>query len=159
MPASDDSSPIILTAEIVSAFVGNNSVPRSDLSTLIGAVHAALARIATGAAVAAEPEAPVPAVSIRSSIKPDHLVCLDDGKKFKSLKRHLKKLGMTPDQYRSKWNLSADYPMVAPNYAAQRSALAKKIGLGQKRRNSGKPKTAETKRVRPSKASKELPGL
>jgi predicted transcriptional regulator len=93
-----------------------------------------------------------PAVSIRKSITPDYLVCLDDGKKFKSLRRHLGTLGLTPDEYRAKWSLSADYPMVAPNYAAQRSELAKQIGLGQMRKNAA---TAEpTKRERPAKAGK-----
>ena len=84
--------------------------------------------------VATEPEVLTPAVPVRKSITPDYLVCLDDGRKFKSLKRHLASLGMTPDQYRAKWNLPADYPMVASNYAATRSALAKKIGLGQNRK-------------------------
>jgi predicted transcriptional regulator len=88
----------------------------------------------TAAPTATEPEVLTPAVPIRKSINPDFLVCLDDGRKFKSLKRHLASLGMTPDQYRAKWNLPADYPMVASNYAATRSALAKKIGLGQNRK-------------------------
>jgi predicted transcriptional regulator len=98
-----------------------------------------LVKIADGAATAAapEPEVLTPAVSIRKSMSPDHLICLDDGRRFKSLKRHLATLGMTPDQYRAKWNLPADYPMVAPNYAAARSALAKNMGLGQKRRKRG----------------------
>jgi predicted transcriptional regulator len=157
MPASHDPNHIALTAEIVSAFVGNNSVTRSDMPALIDVVHAALARIAGGVSVPAKPEAPVPAVSIRSSIKPDYLVCLDDGKKFKALKRHLAALGMTPDEYRAKWNLSADYPMVASNYAAQRSALAKSFGLGQNRGNisksgTAKSKTDKSRRVRPPKA-------
>ena len=99
-----------------------------------------------------------PAVSIRKSITPDYLVCLDDGKKFKSLRRHLATLGLTPDQYRVKWNLPADYPMVAPNYAAQRSELAKKSGLGQMRKNAAPRQKASTaapaKRGRPAKASK-----
>jgi predicted transcriptional regulator len=102
-------------------------------------VHSALVKIADGAGAAAtpEPEVLTPAVSIRKSMSPDHLICLDDGRRFKSLKRHLATLGMTPDQYRAKWNLPADYPMVAPNYAAARSALAKNMGLGQKRRKRG----------------------
>jgi predicted transcriptional regulator len=86
---------------------------------------------------AAEPAAPTAAVTIRKSVTPDYLICLDDGRKFKSLRRHLTVLGMTPEQYRAKWNLPNDYPMVAPNYAAQRSALAKKIGLGQFRKSGG----------------------
>jgi predicted transcriptional regulator len=128
-------NPIELTAEIVSAFVSNNSVPPGELSALIQTVHAAVTRLADGGESSAPRpvEAQTPAVSIRKSVTPDYLICLDDGKKFKSLKRHLAKIGLTPDQYRVKWNLPYDYPMVAPNYAVQRSALAKKIGLGQKK--------------------------
>ena len=124
---------VTLTADIVAAHVSNNSVAVSDLPVLIQNVHGALAGL--GAAVA-EPEVKQePAVSIRSSIKPDFIVCLEDGKKLKMLKRHLMThYQMTPDQYRAKWNLPADYPMVAPNYAEQRRTLAKKIGLGTKRR-------------------------
>ena len=126
-------NPIDLTAEIVTAFVSNNSVPRGELSALIQTVHAAVTRLADGGESSAPPpvEAQTPAVSIRKSVTPDYLICLDDGKK--SLKRSLAKIGLTPDQYRVKWNLSYDYPMVAPNYAVQRSELAKKIGLGQKK--------------------------
>jgi predicted transcriptional regulator len=124
---------ITLTADIVSAHVSNNSVAVSDLPVLIKNVHLALAGLD---AAAAEPEVKQePAVSIRASVKPDYVVCLEDGKKLKMLKRHLMThYQMTPDQYRAKWNLPADYPMVAPNYAEQRRALAKKIGLGTKRR-------------------------
>ena len=93
--------------------------------------------LATGAKAPDELPAPTPAVSIRQSIKPDYLICLDDGKKFKSLRRHIAGLGMTPEQYRAKWNLPADYPMVAANYAAQRSELAKSFGLGQLRKSAG----------------------
>jgi predicted transcriptional regulator len=107
---------------------------------LIHAVHATLTRLGAEVTVP-EPEAKVPAVSIRKSITPGYLVCLDDGKKFKSLKRHLATLGMTAEQYRQKWKLPSDYPMVAPAYAATRSALAKKIGLGQFRKKTGKPKS------------------
>ncbi|MDQ2878101.1 MAG: MucR family transcriptional regulator [Pseudomonadota bacterium] len=126
---------ITLTADIVAAHVSNNSVAVSDLPVLISNVHGALARLGT---IAAAPEVrQEPAVSIRSSIKPDFIVCLEDGKKLKMLKRHLMThYQMTPDQYRAKWNLAADYPMVAPNYAEQRRALAKKIGLGTKRRKT-----------------------
>ena len=123
---------ITLTADIVAAHVSNNSVAVNDLPTLIANVHGALSAL-TGP-VAPEP-APKqePAVSIRASVKPDHVVCLEDGKKMKMLKRHLMTdHGMTPDQYRAKWGLSADYPMVAPNYAEQRRTLAKQIGLGTK---------------------------
>lgn len=125
---------ITLTADIVAAHVSNNSVSVNDLPTLIANVHGALASLGAPAPEAA-PEKPTPAVSVRASIKPDYLVCLDDGKKLKMLKRHLSTAyGMTPDQYREKWGLAADYPMVAPNYAEQRRTLAKKIGLGRKPR-------------------------
>jgi len=128
---------ITLTADIVSAHVSNNSVSVNDLPQLIQNVHGALSGL--GGQVA-EPEArPEPAVSIRSSIKPDYIVCLEDGKKLKMLKRHLMThYQMTPDSYRQKWGLNSDYPMVAPNYAEQRRSLAKKIGLGTKRRRTTK---------------------
>ena len=123
---------ITLTADIVAAHVSNNSVAVSDIPHLIANVHGAL--IALGGPVAAPVIKLEPAVSIRASIKPDYIVCLDDGKKLKMLKRHLMThYGMTPDDYRAKWNLPADYPMVAPNYADQRRTLAMKIGLGTKR--------------------------
>ena len=124
---------VSLTADIVSAHVSNNSVAVSDLPTLIQNVHMALSGLGK---VQEEPPAKQdPAVSIRSSIKPDYVVCLEDGLKMKMLKRHLMTdHGMTPDQYRQKWGLGPDYPMVAPNYAEQRRTLAKKIGLGTKRR-------------------------
>ena len=127
---------ITLTADIVSAHVSNNSVAVNDLPTLIQNVHVALSGLGNRAQ---EPEPkPEPAVSIRSSIKPDYIVCLEDGKKLKMLKRHLMThYQMTPDEYRQKWGLNADYPMVAPNYAEQRRSLAKKIGLGTKRRRTG----------------------
>ena len=126
---------ITLTADIVSAHVSNNSVAVNDLPTLIQNVHTALNALGTKAE---EPPArPEPKVSIRSSIKPDYIVCLEDGKKLKMLKRHLMThCNMTPDQYRQKWGLAADYPMVAPNYAEQRRTLAKSIGLGTKRRKT-----------------------
>ena len=129
---------VALAAEVVSAFVGHNSLPVSELPGLITSVHAALIKISggTSAPSAAEPEVLTPAVPVRKSVTPDYIVCLDDGRKFKSLKRHLASLGMTPDQYRAKWGLAADYPMVASNYAATRSALAKKIGLGQNRKRA-----------------------
>ena len=123
---------ITLTADIVAAHVSNNSVAVSDIPVLIQNVHGAL--IGLGGPAPAPEVKLEPAVSIRSSIKPDYIVCLDDGKKLKMLKRHLMThYGMTPDDYRAKWGLAADYPMVAPNYAEQRRALAKKIGLGTKR--------------------------
>ena len=123
-----------LTAEIVSAYVSNNSVPSGDLPSLINDVHLALTKVgnAPGDAPA---EAPKPAVSVKKSITPDFIICLEDGKKFKSLKRHLRtQYNMTPEQYREKWGLPPDYPMVAPNYAKARSELAKEMGLGQQRR-------------------------
>ncbi len=122
---------ITLTADIVAAHVSNNSVSVSDLPTLIANVHNALAGLG-GSAPTPEVRAE-PAVSIRASVKPDYIVCLDDGKKLKMLKRHLMThYGITPDEYRAKWGLPADYPMVAPNYAEQRRSLAVKIGLGRK---------------------------
>ncbi len=128
---------ITLTADIVSAHVANNSVAVSDLPLLINNVHGALRGLGEGKEEPAP--RPEPAVSIRSSIKPDYIVCLEDGKKLKMLKRHLMThYGMTPDEYRQKWGLSADYPMVAPNYAEQRRALAKKIGLGTKRKRTAR---------------------
>ena len=144
MDANDDTL-LTLTADIVAAHVSNNSVAVNDLPTLIANVHTALAGL-TGAAPAPEAK-PEPKVPIRSSIKPDFIVCLEDGKKLKMLKRHLMThYSMTPDQYRQKWGLNADYPMVAPNYAEQRRMLAKSIGLGTKRRKPGPAgKAAPTK--------------
>ncbi|HEY1364136.1 MAG TPA: MucR family transcriptional regulator [Xanthobacteraceae bacterium] len=125
---------IELTATIVSAYVSNNSVPSTELPALIGQVHSALTRVSSGNSEAPS-EPPRPAVSLKRSITPDYIVCLEDGKKFKSLKRHLRtQYKMTPEQYREKWGLPPDYPMVAPNYAAARSKLAKQMGLGQQRR-------------------------
>jgi predicted transcriptional regulator len=125
---------IELTAEIVSAYVSNNSVPAGDLSALIDQVHSALTRVSIGEHELAS-EALKPAIAVKKSIAPDYIVCLEDGKKFKSLKRHLRtQYKMTPEQYREKWGLAPDYPMVAPNYAAARSQLAKQMGLGQQRK-------------------------
>jgi predicted transcriptional regulator len=145
------SSPIELAAEMVAAFVSNNPLPKGELPALFDAVHAAVARLAAGPESGPpQVEAKAPAVPIRKSITPEFLICLDDGKRFKSLRRHLAGHGLTPEQYRQKWNLPSDYPMVAPNYAAQRSALAKKIGLGQiprktgVRKSSGRSKAANT---------------
>jgi len=129
---------IELTAGIVSAYVSNNTVASSDIPSLINQIHSALLRVSTGTSDA-QPEPLKPAVSIKKSITPDHLVCLEDGKKFKSLKRHLRtQYNMTPEQYREKWGLAPDYPMVAPNYAQARSQLAKQMGLGQQRRRRSK---------------------
>ncbi|MEW9854136.1 MucR family transcriptional regulator [Novosphingobium sp. M1R2S20] len=122
---------ITLTSDIVSAHVSNNSVPLEDLPSLITNVYSALSGL--GSAEPVQEEKPEPAVSIRASVKPDYIVCLEDGKKLKMLKRHLMThYNMTPEEYRQRWNLPADYPMVAPNYAEKRRELAKKIGLGRK---------------------------
>lgn len=122
---------ITLTSDIVAAHVSNNSVSVGDLPTLISNVYSALAGLSPSEPVAET--APEPAVSIRASVKNDHIVCLEDGKKLKMLKRHLAtRYNMTPEQYRQRWNLPADYPMVAPAYAEKRRELAKKIGLGRK---------------------------
>ena len=125
---------IELTAEIVSAYVSNNPVPASDIPGLINQVHTALTQVSAGRGeIIAEPLRP--AIPVKRSVSADYIVCLEDGKKFKSLKRHLRtQYGFTPEQYREKWGLPADYPMVAPNYAAARSQLAKQMGLGQQRR-------------------------
>ena len=134
--AGDPENPnfIGLTANIVSAYVSNNAVAASDIAGLISQVHAALLRVTTGQGETSS-EPLKPAVPIKRSITPEHIVCLEDGKKFKSLKRHLRtQYNMTPEQYREKWGLAVDYPMVAPNYAAARSQLAKQMGLGQQRR-------------------------
>ena len=130
---------LTLTADIVAAHVSNNSVAVNDLPNLIQNVHSALSGISTNRSA---PEAkPEPKVSVRASVKPDYIVCLEDGKKQKMLKRHLMtNHGLTPDEYRQKWGLSADYPMVAPNYAKARSTLARKIGLGRGRRKGSTKK-------------------
>jgi predicted transcriptional regulator len=129
---------INLTAEIVSAYVSNNTVPARDIPGLINEVHAALSRV-SGKSGDTPAEPLKPAVSLKKSVTPEYIVCLEDGKKFKSLKRHLRtQYNMTPEQYREKWGLGADYPMVAPSYAAARSQLAKQMGLGQQRRRRTK---------------------
>lgn len=158
MTTSESEPPrsIVLAAEVVAAYVANNSLPIADLPSLIRSVRGALESLGRGPTESAPPvEKREPAVSIRKSITPDFLVCLDDGKSFKSLRRHLATLGMTPDEYRAKWGLPADYPMVAPNYAAQRSEMAKKIGLGQTRKPDAPRQKAvaatPAKRGRPAK--------
>lgn len=134
--AANSEDVISLAADIVAAYVINNTVPAAELPELIKSVQQAL--LAAAAAGVEQPKQELkPAVPVRKSVTPDHIVCLEDGKKFKSLKRHLRThYDMSPDEYRQKWGLPADYPMVAPNYAAARSALAKKMGLGQKRKTA-----------------------
>jgi len=129
---------IELTADIVSAYVSNNSVSAGEIPNLINQIHSALLRVSGGQSDT-QPEPLKPAVSLKKSITSDYLICLEDGKKFKSLKRHLRtQYNMTPEQYREKWSLAPDYPMVAPSYAAARSQLAKQMGLGQQRRRRTK---------------------
>ncbi len=131
--AANSSDLLTLTTEIVAAHVSNNTVAVSDLPQLINQVYQSLAGI--GKAPVATAERPQPAVSVKRSVHPDYIICLEDGKKLKMLKRHLKTAyNMTPDEYRERWNLQPDYPMVAPNYARQRSKLAKEIGLGTRGR-------------------------
>jgi len=125
---------IELTADVVAAYVSNNPVPAGDLPNLIADVHSALGKVGT-ASEQAPVDKPKPAVNPKRSVTDDYIICLEDGKKFKSLKRHLMThYGLTPEQYREKWGLDSNYPMVAPNYAAARSRLAKKMGLGRKRK-------------------------
>ena len=120
-----------MTADVVAAYVSNNTLPTAQLAEVINAVYGSLKGL-EGQVVDAPPEPVKPAVPIRKSITPDYLICLEDGKKLKMLKRHLRSTyNMTPDEYRTRWGLAPDYPMVAPNYAEQRSAFAKKIGLGR----------------------------
>ncbi|KTD99957.1 transcriptional regulator [Sphingopyxis sp. H038] len=134
----DQETLVTLTADIVAAHVSNNSVAISDISLVIRSVHDALAGLGATAGTEVKQE---PAVSIRSSVKPDYIVCLEDGKKMKMLRRHLMThYNMTSDDYRAKWNLPKDYPMVAPNYTEKRRALAKEIGLGTKGRGGGRKK-------------------
>ena len=122
-----------LTADVVSAYVSNNPVPAGELPGLIAEIHNALGRT-LGGKVEEEQEKPKPAVNPKRSVTDDYIICLEDGQKFKSLKRHLMShYGLTPEEYREKWGLAADYPMVAPSYAAQRSKLAREMGLGRKR--------------------------
>src|SRR5262245_19634218 len=132
----DDKRDLVgMAAEIVSAFVSANPVAPQDIPGLIRTVHAALAEVSGAPAAALEP-AQEPAVAVKKSVTPDYIICLEYGKKFKSLNRHLRtRYGMTPDEYRTKWALPHDYPMVAPNYAKERSNLAKRMGLGQTRKS------------------------
>jgi predicted transcriptional regulator len=149
---SASSNKISLSADIVAAYVTHNSVPPGGLPALIESVHLALTNLGVEEAVP-QTEALLPSVPIRKSITPGFLICLDDGKKFKSLRRHLGSLGMTPEEYRIKWNLPKDYPMVAPEYAATRSALAKSIGLGQLRKDTAKRKPGRTSKAEAEKVA------
>jgi predicted transcriptional regulator len=133
----DTETLVTLTADIVAAHVSNNSVAISDIPLVIRSVHEALAGLSSK--IEPEPEPQQPAVSVRASVKPDYIVCLEDGKKLTMMRRYLMtNFGMTPDEYRAKWNLPKDYPMVAPNYAEKRRELAKQIGLGTKDRGGGR---------------------
>jgi len=138
MPETQDTPNYLkMAADVVSAFVSHNPMPATDLPALIGSVNQALKTLGSGASQQPVEGPKEPAVPIKKSVQPDHIVCLDDGKRFKSLKRHLRTAyDMTPEQYRAKWGLPPSYPMVAPNYAAARSELAKSMGLGQNRRRS-----------------------
>jgi predicted transcriptional regulator len=150
---SSNTAYIELTTEIVSAYVSNNSLPTAELPALIEAIYGSLNKIATGVQEAPA-ETLAPAVPIKKSITPDFIICLEDGKKFKSLKRHLRtKYDMTPDQYRAKWGLPSDYPMVAPNYASARSELAKAMGLGAQRRKPVEPPAPATRARKPRKVA------
>jgi len=151
---SDDQNNIIeMTTDIVSGYVSNNNVSPHELPNLIQQVHAALTSVSRGA-VEAPVAAQAPAVPVKKSIQPDHLVCLEDGRKFKSLKRHLRtKYNLSPEEYRAKWGLPKTYPMVAPEYAAARSALAKSMGLGQGGRQAAKA-APPAKRGRPKAVAK-----
>ena len=146
-------SPLVteLTASIVSAYVANNAVPAVNLAALIATVHSAVVGLPKAQELVVEPL--VPAVNPKRSVHADYIVCLEDGKKFKSLKRHLmSSYGLTPDEYRTKWGLPHDYPMVAPNYAAARSQLAKALGLGRKPAPKPAPKAAS--KVKPARTRK-----
>jgi predicted transcriptional regulator len=138
MSESTSANYIELAADIVSAYVSNNPVPANELSSLIQEVHTALLRVTSGGAAApVASEAQKPAIAVKKSLNNDYIICLEDGKKFKSLKRHLRtQYNMSPEEYREKWGLPPDYPMVAPNYAKARSNLAKQMGLGQQRKRA-----------------------
>jgi predicted transcriptional regulator len=154
MPNSNTSSSdkTSLSADIVAAYLSHNAVAPVGLPALIESVHSAITSLGVVEAIP-KTEALIPAVPIRKSITPGFLICLDDGKKLKTLKRHLTNLGMTPDQYRTKWNLPKEYPMTAPDYAATRSALAKSIGLGQLRKDTAKRKPGQTFKAEAEKAA------
>jgi predicted transcriptional regulator len=142
---------IELTAEVVSAFVMHNSLQKGDLPELIQSVHSSLQQLAQPKT--AEAARPVPAVPIKKSVSPDFIISLEDGRRYKSLKRHLSGRGLTPERYREKWGLTPDYPMVAPNYAKQRSELAKSMGLGRQRKTEDAPAPAAAKARRTRNAA------
>ncbi|WP_298958809.1 MucR family transcriptional regulator [uncultured Methylobacterium sp.] len=153
---------VSLTADIVSAYVSNNSVPMADIRGVIEAVHTSLSHL--GSPPPSEPEKLTPPVPIRRTVTPDAIISLEDGKPYKTLKRHLAGRGLTPEQYRQKWGLPPDYPMVASNYAAQRSELARTSGLGQRRRGQGaadpaesEPEPVEAAPAQPEPAPEETP--
>ncbi len=145
-----------LVVNVVCAFIGNNKIDKSELSGLIDTVNLALTRLSDDPAEAAPPPALVPAVPVKKSVTPDFIICLEDGRKFRSLKRHLRTLGMSPDEYRRKWGLPPDYPMVAPTYSEARSLLAKKVGLGNKAKAAAsKVKGRSVKTASSARASKK----
>jgi len=145
---------VAIAADIVSAYVANNSVASGELPSLIASVHGSLVKLSIGEIEPVVEEAK-PAVPIKKSVTPDYIICLEDGKKFKSLKRHLRtQYNLSPEDYRAKWGLPADYPMVAPNYAAARSSLAKSMGLGQQRRKAA-PTAAAKPAGRPKKSAQQ----
>ncbi|PSJ52214.1 transcriptional regulator [Mesorhizobium soli] len=138
MSSADDNALVRLTSDVVSAYISNNAIPAASLPGLIAEIHASLSKLGRESVAPAD-EAPKPAISVKKSVTDDYLICLEDGKQFRSLKRHLTThYNLTPDEYRAKWGLPADYPMVAPTYAAARSTLAKKMGLGKKRAENAK---------------------
>jgi predicted transcriptional regulator len=153
----DKAQLVELTADIAAAYLSANTVPAADLPSLIQTIHAALSGVTSGApAPASEPQKP--AISVKKSITPDYLISLEDGKKYKSLKRHLRtKYNMTPDDYRSKWGLPKDYPMVAPNYAAARSEMARNMGLGQGGRGRKRTGKAASAKAAPAPAAAGAP--
>lgn len=154
--AEDDAIDLGLVSELVAAYVSNNSLPANELPALIAAIHGAFQKITAPAAAPVVEESKQPAVPIKKSVTNDFIICLEDGKRFRSLKRHLGSVyGMTPDEYRAKWGLAKDYPMVAPAYSATRSQLAKKIGLGNK--PAARPAAAPTNHVKTEKAPRGRP--
>jgi predicted transcriptional regulator len=151
MPGKEMRSTLVeITADIVSAYVSNNPLPADNLSELISSVHSAVIQLSNPAGP--EDEKPTPAANPKRSVFPDYIICLEDGTRLKSLRRHLlTHHGLTPEEYRAKWDLPADYPMVSPNYAATRSELAKKMGLGRKSAANGTP-------LKPSAVNRKAPG-